>query len=85
MLTITLLLPLAITTTNGMMRRMGGRNWQLPHRAINAVGIFEVLHFWWMVNLDTTLPKIYAMMLLLGMRQAWRTQASNCRPSCRLT
>lgn len=74
MLTFTMLLPLAITSTNGMMRRMGARNWQALHRAVYAIGICAVLHFWWMVKLDTMWPKIYALLLtlLLGMRLAWR-------------
>ncbi|CAG4884040.1 heme-molybdoenzyme heme-containing subunit YedZ; cytochrome b subunit [Georgfuchsia toluolica] len=74
MLTFTMLLPLAITSTNGMMRRMGARNWQALHRAVYVIGICAVLHFWWMVKLDTTWPKIYALILtlLLGMRLAWR-------------
>lgn len=74
MLTFTLLLPLAITSTDGMMRRMGGKNWQALHRAIYLIGICAVLHFWWMVKLDTTWPIIYAAMLalLLGVRLYWR-------------
>jgi sulfoxide reductase heme-binding subunit YedZ len=74
MLTFTMLLPLAITSTNGMMRRMGGKNWQALHRAVYAIGISAVLHFWWMVKLDTTWPKIYALILtlLLGVRLYWR-------------
>lgn len=74
MLTFTLLLPLAITSTNGMVRRMGAKNWQALHRVVYAIGICAVLHFWWMVKLDTTWPKIYAaiLALLLGMRLVWR-------------
>ncbi len=73
MLAFTMLLPLAITSTNGMMRRMGGKNWQALHRAVYAIGICVVLHFWWMVKLDTTWPKIYAavLALLLGVRLYW--------------
>lgn len=78
MLTFTMLLPLAITSTNGMVRRMGARNWQALHRAVYAIGICAVLHFWWMVKLDTTWPKIYALILtlLLGMRLAWRLRST---------
>lgn len=78
MLTFTLLLPLAITSTNGMVQRMGAKNWQLLHRAVYAAGICAVLHFWWLVKLDTTWPKIYALMLalLLGARLLlrWRNK-----------
>lgn len=65
-----LLLPLAITSTNAMMRRLGGRRWQQLHRAIYAAGVLAVLHFWWMVKLDVTQPAAYAtvLALLLGVR-----------------
>jgi len=74
MLTFTILLPLAITSTNGMVRRMGIDRWQTLHRAVYAAAICAVLHFWWLVKLDTTWPKIYAAMLalLLGLRLLWR-------------
>lgn len=77
MLTFTMLLPLAITSTNGMVRRMGAKNWQALHRTIYAIGICAVLHFWWLVKLDTTWPIIYALMLalLLGMRLYWWSRA----------
>ena len=70
MFTFTLLLPLAITSNNVMMRRMGFDTWQKLHRAIYLIGICAVLHFWWLVKLDTTWPIIYTAMLaaLLGMR-----------------
>ena len=74
MLTFTMLLPLAITSTDGMIRRMGGKSWQALHRAVYAIGICAVLHFWWMVKLDTAWPKFYAaiLALLLGLRLYWR-------------
>ena len=76
MLTFSLLVPLAITSNNAMIRRMGGKRWQLLHRAIYAIGALGVLHFWWMVKLDITQPAIYAAVLglLLGMRAVWRVQ-----------
>jgi sulfoxide reductase heme-binding subunit YedZ len=73
MLTFTLLLALAITSTNGMVRRMGFDNWQKLHYAIYVAAICAVLHFWWLVKLDTTWPFIYTLMLtaLLGVRLMW--------------
>lgn len=74
MLTFTLLLPLAITSTNGMVRRLGFERWQALHRAVYAAAILAVVHFWWLVKLDITWPAIYAAMLavLLGLRLYWR-------------
>jgi len=43
-----LLIPLAVTSTNGMMRRMGGKAWQRLHQLIYLIAPLAVLHFWWM-------------------------------------
>ena len=76
MLTYTLLVPLAITSNNAMIRRMGVKRWQFLHRAIYIIGALGVLHFWWMVKLDITQPAIYAAVLsvLLGLRLLWLRQ-----------
>ncbi len=67
-----LLLPLAITSTQGWMRRLG-RRWGQLHKAIYAIGMLAVLHFWWLVKSDIREPALYAGILavLLGWR-AWR-------------
>lgn len=69
MIAVVLLTPLAITSTKGMIRRLGKR-WKLLHRLIYPIAILAVLHFWWMVKLDITEPAIYAFILfiLLGER-----------------
>ena len=70
-----LLIPLAATSTSGMMRRMG-RRWAQLHRLVYLVAILGVWHFYWQVKLDTLQPIIYAALLavLLGYRlwAAWR-------------
>jgi sulfoxide reductase heme-binding subunit YedZ len=58
-----LMLPLAITSTNGMIRRLGGHSWQRLHRAVYAVGVLGVAHYWWLVKKDLTEPIAYACML----------------------
>jgi methionine sulfoxide reductase heme-binding subunit len=58
-----LMLPLAITSTNGMIRRLGGRSWQRLHRAVYAVGVLGVAHYWWLVKKDLTEPIAYACVL----------------------
>ncbi len=70
-----LMLPLALTSTRGMMRRLGKR-WQLLHRLVYLCGILAVLHFLWLVKLDLREPLIYAGILasLLGMRVFWSLQ-----------
>src|ERR1700674_4443027 len=69
-----LMIPLAITSTAGMVRRMGYRRWQMLHRAIYVSAVAGVIHFYWLVKSDVHLPLIYAgiMAVLLGWRVfAW--------------
>jgi sulfoxide reductase heme-binding subunit YedZ len=67
-----LLLPLAITSTTGWIRRLG-RNWARLHKLIYAAGVLAVLHFWWLVKSDVREPALYAgiLAMLLGWR-AWK-------------
>ncbi|QNH13104.1 protein-methionine-sulfoxide reductase heme-binding subunit MsrQ [Xanthomonas sp. SI] len=67
-----LLIPLAVTSTQGWMRRLK-RNWGKLHKAIYAIGVLAVLHFWWLVKSDIREPLLYAaiLALLLGWR-GWR-------------
>ena len=64
-----LLLPLAITSTRGWMRRLGKR-WQALHRLVYAAAILGVWHYYWQVKLDTLESTVYAVILaaLLGLR-----------------
>ncbi len=65
-----LLLAMAVTSTNGMRRRLGKR-WQQLHYSVYIVGILGVWHYWWQVKIDTREPAIYAAVLgiLLGYRR----------------
>ena len=71
-----LLLPLAATSNQAMIRRLGGKRWQQLHRSIYVIAIFGVVHYWWLVKKDVTLPALYAALLLvlLGIRALWREQ-----------
>ena len=64
-----LLIPLAATSTNGMMRRLG-RRWQTLHRLVYLIAVLGVWHFYWQVKRDVREPLLYAGMLaiLLGYR-----------------
>ena len=69
-----LMIPLAITSTAAMVRRMGFRKWQMLHRLIYVSAVAGVIHFYWLVKSDVHLPLIYAaiMAVLLGWRVfAW--------------
>jgi len=65
-----LLIPLAITSTAGWIRRLGGKNWQRLHRLIYVTGILGVIHYWWLVKADIRKPEEYAV--VLGILLAYR-------------
>jgi methionine sulfoxide reductase heme-binding subunit len=60
-----LMLPLAITSTNKMVKRLGGRRWSKLHSLVYAAGIAAALHFWLFVKSDTRLPLTFGFILLL--------------------
>jgi sulfoxide reductase heme-binding subunit YedZ len=74
MTTYLLLVPLALTSSAAMIRRLGGRRWQQLHRLSYLAAVAAVVHFWWLVKADVTEPQRWALALtvLLGFR-AWRT------------
>jgi len=65
-----LMLPLAITSTDAMVKRLGGKRWAQLHRVVYAAGIFGVLHYYMLVKSDVRLPITFAFLLavLLGFR-----------------
>jgi methionine sulfoxide reductase heme-binding subunit len=60
-----LMLPLAITSTNKMVKRLGGKRWSYLHKLVYAAGIAGALHFWLFVKSDTRLPLTFGFILLL--------------------
>jgi sulfoxide reductase heme-binding subunit YedZ len=70
-----LLIPLAVTSTNGMIKRLGGKRWQWLHRLIYLIAPLGILHFWWMKagKHNFTEPIIFGVIvaLLLGVRVLW--------------
>jgi sulfoxide reductase heme-binding subunit YedZ len=65
-----LMIPLAITSTTGWIRRLGGKRWQRLHRAIYLSAIAGVIHYYWLVKSDVRKPVMYAAMV--GVLLAWR-------------
>jgi methionine sulfoxide reductase heme-binding subunit len=67
------MLPLAITSTAGWIRRLGGKRWNLLHRLVYLTGILGPLHYWWLVKADVSRPLIYAAVvaMMLGTRLFW--------------
>jgi sulfoxide reductase heme-binding subunit YedZ len=82
-----LMLPLAVTSTDGMVRRLGAKRWLALHRLVYLIAPLGVLHFWWMVKADLTEPVIYAVILagLLGYRIAAKVKDARRRAAFRDT
>lgn len=69
-----LLIPLAVTSTSGWIRRLGGKRWQRLHGLIYVTAVVGVVHYYWLVKSDVRKPVLYGiiMTLLLGYRIAVR-------------
>lgn len=67
------MLPLAITSTAGWIRRLGGRRWNVLHRLVYLSGCLGVVHYWWLVKADVRRPVAYGVvvLLLLTFRVLW--------------
>jgi methionine sulfoxide reductase heme-binding subunit len=65
-----LMIPLAITSTKGMVRRLGYKRWQFIHRAIYLTAILAVIHYYWLVKSDVRRPVRYG--ILVAALLLWR-------------
>jgi methionine sulfoxide reductase heme-binding subunit len=65
-----LLAPLAVTSTAGWIRRLGGRRWRRLHQAIYVTAVAGVIHYYWLVKSDIRQPVLYAG--IIGGLLAWR-------------
>ncbi|MEP7382137.1 MAG: protein-methionine-sulfoxide reductase heme-binding subunit MsrQ [Gemmatimonadota bacterium] len=84
MTALVLLIPLAVTSTKGWIRRMGNKRWNALHRLVYVSAVLGLIHYWMSVKKDITEPALFglAFALLLGWR-AWRAwgPSSNQRDS----
>lgn len=78
-----LLIPLAITSTTGWIRRLGGKRWQMLHRLIYITAAAGVIHYYWLVKSDVTMPVRLGAILafLLICRLAFWLQARQTKLS----
>ena len=72
------MLPLAITSTAGWIRRMGGKRWQKLHRLVYFSGVAGVTHYWWLVKSDIRLPVMYGF--FVGVLLLYRLAAQLGKP-----
>lgn len=78
-----LMLPLAITSTAAMVRRLGPKRWQLLHRLIYFSTLGGVIHFYWLVKSDVREPLMYAgflAVLLLYRVKLWLSKSGKAKP-----
>ena len=64
MVAVVLLTPLAVTSTKGMIRRLG-KNWKRLHSLVYPISILAIIHFWMMVKIDIREPVVYSVILTL--------------------
>jgi methionine sulfoxide reductase heme-binding subunit len=85
MTALLLMIPLAITSTKGWIRRMGSARWNSLHRAVYATAVLGLVHYWMSVKKDITEPAIFGAIfaILLGWRvwNARRNRASRAAPA----
>ena len=81
-----LMIPLALTSTQGWIRRLGGKRWNLLHRLVYITAMGAVLHYFWKVKLDTTNPLYYAAIVavLLGARVWQRARKAAAKVPARV-
>ncbi|MFI5257739.1 MAG: sulfite oxidase heme-binding subunit YedZ [Gemmatimonadales bacterium] len=81
MLTFLILIPLALTSTKGWVRRIGGRRWSRLHRLIYLAAVTGTIHYLWAVKKDTFFPLVYLLVFLtlLGYRAARAARARAVR------
>jgi sulfoxide reductase heme-binding subunit YedZ len=75
-----MLLPLAATSTNGMMRRLG-RRWNTLHRLIYPISLLAVWHYYWQVKADVREPLVY--LAIVAVLLGWRVWKTAVRPRLR--
>jgi len=82
MLAFTTLIPLAITSTNGWVKRLGGKRWALLHKLSYLAPILGVIHFWMIVKSDVFYPAIFGLVVvsLLGYRIVANQTQSQAKP-----
>jgi len=84
-LALLLMVPLAITSTNGWVRRLGYRRWQRIHQVVYLAGALAAVHFIWRVKLDVSQPLTYAAIFagLLALRLALWLRKRYAGPAAR--
>lgn len=87
MLAFFLLIPLAVTSTNGMIKRLGGKNWARLHRLTYLIAVLGVIHFWMIVKSDVFYPALFgivlAVLLFYRVYNARQNPKQNLKPTAK--
>ncbi len=75
------MIPLAVTSTAGWIRRMGGRRWQALHRLIYLSAIAGVVHYYWLVKSDVRKPVFYGSIVLALLAERVIRNSRKARPT----
>jgi methionine sulfoxide reductase heme-binding subunit len=78
-----LMVPLALTSTNRAIRKLGGKRWQALHRLVYLTAVLGVIHYWWIVKAGVRTPITITLVLalLLLARLLWRFQGNRRQPA----
>jgi sulfoxide reductase heme-binding subunit YedZ len=79
-LAILMLIPLAITSTKGMIKRLGGRKWRKLHMLVYPIAILGVIHFYMMIRADFTRPIMYGSVIFVLLAYRVRKARQKSRP-----
>lgn len=76
---LVLMIPLVITSTDRMLRRLGGERWRKLHRLIYLITFGGIVHFWWLVKKDITEPLLFALLYVVSMSLRFLISRRNAR------
>ncbi len=72
MICFVMMIPLAVTSTNKMIQRLGGKKWKQLHKLTYLIAVGGVIHFWIIVKSDITYPAIFAVLIVVLLGFRWR-------------
>lgn len=76
-----LLIPLAVTSNDNIMRKLGGKNWRRLHRLIYPIAIAGVIHFLWLVKKDLSRPILFTLLLAALLSLRWFFTRKTTKPN----
>ena len=72
MICFAMMIPLAVTSTNKMIQRLGGKRWKQLHKLTYVIAVGAVIHFWMIVKSDITYPAFFAVIVAVLLSYRWK-------------